>query len=111
MSENAKPKFTPDSFDNHDYALLMSAARVTLRLAVNDRNSEVDDPNNFFELFTRIETLMAAYVNSEDGKYHADRPSGMLVSFANAVAMTIASVPSLRAAVAAHFGTIQDDDP
>jgi len=111
LSENAKPKFTPDSFDDDGFALLMAAARVTLRLALNDPDSKIDDPNNFFSLYERIETLMAAYVNSKDGKVDADSPSAMLSSFANAVAMTIALAPSLRAAVAAHLATTQDDDP
>jgi hypothetical protein len=104
-------KFTPDYFDGNDHELLMAAARLTLRLVLNDRDSEIDDPNNFFSLFERIENLMAAYVNSKDGKVDADQPSAMLTSFANAVAMTIALSPSLRTAVAAHLAMTQDNDP
>jgi len=74
-------------------------------------DSEIDDPNNFFSLHERIENLMAAYVNSEDGKVDADQPSAMLSSFANAVAMTIAVSPPLRAAVAAHLASTPDNDP
>ena len=106
-----KPKFTPDHFDGDGYALLMAAARLTLRLALNDPNSKIDHPNNFFSLYERIETLMAAYVNSKDGKVDADQPSVMLPQFANAVAMTIALSPSLRAAVAAHLASTPDNDP
>jgi hypothetical protein len=111
MSKGTEPKFTPDSFDGNDHELLMAAARLTLRLALNDRDSEIDDPNNFFSLYERIENLMAAYVNSEDGKVDADKPSAMLSTFANAVAMTIAMSPPLRAAVAAYLATTQDSDP
>jgi hypothetical protein len=105
------PKFTPDHFDDNGHELLMTAARVTLRLALNDPDSKIDHPNNFFSLYERIQTLMAAYVNSKDGKVDADQPSAMLASFANAVAMTIALSPSLRAAAAAHLATTQDNDP
>jgi hypothetical protein len=107
----SKPKFTPDSFDDNGHELLMAAARLTLRLALNDPDSEIDDPNSFFSLSERLQDLMAAYVNSEDGKVDADAPSVMLSQFANAVAMTIALSPSLRAAVAAHLASTQDNDP
>jgi hypothetical protein len=87
----------------------MAAARLTLRLALHGPDSKIDDPNNLFE---RIDNLLAAYVNSEDGKEDADeRPSATLLAFASAVAMTIADAPSLRAAVAAHLATTQDNDP
>ena len=46
-------------------------------------------PNNFFSLFERIENLMAA----------------------NAVAITIAISPPLRAAVVAHLASTPDNDP
>jgi hypothetical protein len=105
------PKFTPDHFDDNGHELLMTAARLTLRLALNDPNSKIHDPNNFFSLHERIENLMAAYVNSEHGKVDADNPSVMLSSFANAVAMTIALSPLLRAAVAAHLASTQNSDP
>jgi hypothetical protein len=104
-------KFTPDRFDGNDHELLMAAARLTLRLALNDPNSEIDHQNNFFSLHERIENLMAAYVNSEDGKVDADKPSAMLSTFANAVAMIIATSPPLRVAVAAYLATTQDSDP
>jgi hypothetical protein len=89
----------------------MAAARLTLRLALNDPNNEIDHQNNFFSLHERIENLMAAYVNSEDGKVDADKPSAMLSTFANAVAMIIATSPPLRVAVAAYLATTQDSDP
>src|SRR5262245_590286 len=111
MSKDTEPKFTPDRFDGNGHELLMAAARLTLRLALNNPDSEIDDPNNFFSLHERIENLMAAYVNSEDGKADADQPSVMLSQFANAVAMTIATSPPLRAVVAAHFVSTQDNDP
>jgi hypothetical protein len=111
MSKGTESKFTPDRFNDNDHELLMAAARLTLRLALHERDSEIDDPNNFFSLFERIENLMAAYVNSEDGKFDADTPSLMLSSFANAVAMTIAMSPPLRAAVADHLASEQDNDP
>jgi hypothetical protein len=110
MSEDAK-QFAPDSFDGDGDTLVMAPARVTLRLALNDPDSKIDHPNNFFSLYERIETLMAAYVNSKDRKVDADSPSAMLSSFANAVAMTIALAPSLRAAVAAHLAATPDSDP
>jgi hypothetical protein len=112
MSKDIKPKFTPESFDGDDRELLMAAARLTLRLVLHDPHSEIDDPNNFFSLFRRIDNLMAAYINSEDGKEDADEgPSATLLAFASAVAMTIADAPALRAAVAAHLATTQDNDP
>ena len=111
MSKSTEPKFTPDRFDGNDHELLMAAARLTLRLALNDRDSEIDDPNNFFSLFERIKNLMGAYVNSEDGKFDADTPTLMLSTFANAVAMTIAISPPLRAAVVAHLAATPDNDP
>ena len=89
----------------------MAAARLTLRLALNDPNSEFDDPNSFFSLYERIQDLMAAYVNSEDGKFNSAEPGAMLATFANAVAMTIARSPSLRAAVAAYLVTTPNNDP
>jgi hypothetical protein len=104
-----KPKFTPDRFDGDGYALLMAAARLTLRLALIDPNSEIDHLTDSFNLFDRIQNLMNAYIHSEDGKVDADNPSAMLISFANAVAITIAQSPSLRAALAAHLAT--DNDP
>jgi hypothetical protein len=112
MSKNTEPKFIPDRFDGNNHELLMAAARLTLRLALNGPDSEIDEPNNLFSLYERIENLLAAYVNSEDGKADADdQPSTMLSTFASAVAMTIADEPSLRAAVAAHLATKQDNDP
>jgi hypothetical protein len=112
MSKSTEPKFIPDRFDGNDHELLMAAARLTLRLVLHNPNSEIDDPNNFHSLYERIDNLMAAYVNSEDGKADADdQPSTMLSAFASAVAMTIADEPSLRAAVAAHLATKQDNDP
>jgi hypothetical protein len=111
MSKGTESKFTPDRFNDNDHELLMAAARLTLRLALNDRNSEIDDPNSFFSLYERIEDLMAAYVNTEDGKVDADKPSAMLSTFANAVAMTIAMSPPLRVAVADHLASTQDNDP
>jgi hypothetical protein len=112
MSKNTEPKFIPDRFDGNNHELLMAAARLTLRLALNGPDSEIDDPNNLFSLYERIENLLAAYVNSEDGKEDADeRPSATLLAFASAVAMTIADAPSLRAAVAAHLASTQDRDP
>jgi hypothetical protein len=112
MSKGTEPKFIPDRFDGDDHELLMAAARLTLRLALHDPHSEIDDPNNFLSLYKRIDNLMAAYVNSEDGKEDADEgPSTTLSIFANAVAMTIADAPELRAAVAAHLATKQDNDP
>jgi hypothetical protein len=112
MSKNTEPKFTPDRFDDNDHELLMAAARLTLRLVLHDPHSEIDDPNNLFSLYRRIDNLMAAYINSDDGKADADeRPSATLLAFASAVAMTIADAPSLRAAVAAHLATTQDNDP
>jgi hypothetical protein len=108
----SKPKFIPDRFDSNDHELLMAAARLTLRLVLHDPNSEIDDPNNFFSLYERVDNLMAAYVNSEDGKEDADlSPSTSLSAFASAVAMTIAGEPSLRAAVAAHLASTRDRDP
>jgi hypothetical protein len=108
----SKPKFTPESFDGDDRELLMAAARLTLRLVLHDPHSEIDDPNSFFSLYERIGDLMTAYVNSEDGKDDADEgPSTMLLAFASAVAMTIADAPSLRAAIAAHLASTQDNDP
>ena len=111
MSEDPKPKFTPANFADDGYALLMAAARLTLRLALNDPDSKIDHPNSFFSFYERIQTLLAAYVNSKDGKVDADDPGRHLASFATAVAMTIALSPSLRAAVAAHLATTQDNDP
>jgi hypothetical protein len=108
----SKPKFTPESFDDNDHELLTAAARLTLRLVLHDPHSEIDDPNNFHSLYRRIDNLMPRYINSEDGKADADEgPSTTLSAFAVEVAMTIADEPSLRAAVAAHLATKQDNDP
>jgi hypothetical protein len=107
MSKDTDPKFTPESFDGDDYELLMAAARLTLRIAVTDP----DDSINFHSLYDRIDTLMAAYVNSADGMAISDEPNVMLTEFANAVAIAIAAEPSLRAAVAAHLASTQDTDP
>jgi hypothetical protein len=85
----------------------MAAARLTLRIAVTDP----DDSINFRSLYERIDTLMAAYVNSADGIAIADEPNVMLTEFANAVAIAIAAEPSLRAAVAAHLASTEDTDP
>ena len=74
MSEDPKRKFIPDNFNDDGYALLMAAARLTLRLALNDPDSKIDHPNSFFSLYERIQTLLAAYVNSKDGKVDADQP-------------------------------------
>jgi hypothetical protein len=72
MSKDTEPKFIPDRFDGDDHELLMAAARLTLRLVLHDPHSEIDDLNNLLSLYERIDNLMTAYVNSEDGKFNAD---------------------------------------
>jgi hypothetical protein len=106
----AEPKFIPDRFaDDPGHELLIAAARLTLRLAVHDRNAKFGDPNSIFSLLERIKVLMAAYVNSEDGEADANDggPALMLLEFANAVSMIIGEVPSLQAAVTACLAAYQ----
>jgi hypothetical protein len=108
-------KFTPDSFDHPD-GLLEAAARLTLRLALRcdwvegcEDTDDPDDPDSWDSLYMRIGYLTSAYAHSSEGKDH--NPGSLLAYFAGSVAHVIASVPSLRAAVAADLAAKQDDDP
>jgi hypothetical protein len=112
----SKPKFTPESFGypNHSDGLLEAAARLTLRLAMRcdwvegcEDTDDPDDPDSWDSLYMRIGDLTAAYVH----KSGADDVGNSLAYFAGSVAHVIASVPSLRAAVAAHLASTQDNDP
>jgi hypothetical protein len=107
-------RFTPDSFGYYDDQLLEAAARLTLRLALRCdwvegcEPLDDDDPDSWNSLYERIQNVMAAYVNSREGK---DEPSFLLSRFAGSVAHVIASEPSLLAAVAAYLASTQDNDP
>jgi hypothetical protein len=110
---SSKPKFTPDSFDHPD-ELLEAAGRLTLRLALRCdwvegcEAKDDDDPDSWNSLYERIQDLMGAHVHSLEGK--DERPDTLLTRFAGSVANQIAEVPSLRAAVAAHLASTQDND-
>jgi hypothetical protein len=112
----SKPKFTPESFGypNHSDGLLEAAARLTLRLAMRcdwvegcEDTDDPDDPDSWDSLYMRIGGLTAAYTH----KSGADDVGNSLAYFAGSVAHVIASVPSLRAAIAAHLASTQDSDP
>jgi hypothetical protein len=109
------PKFTPDNF-NHPDDLLEAAARLSLRLALRcdwvegcEDTDDYGDPDSWNSLYERIYDLMGAYVHSREGKDEA--PDTLMTRFAGSVANQIAQVPSLRAAVAAHLASRQDNDP
>jgi hypothetical protein len=107
------PHFAPDNF-NHPDDLLEAAARLALRLAmrcdwVEGCEDKDDDPDSWNGLYKRIQDLMAAYVHSREGK--DEKPNYLMSRFAGSVANVIANVPSLRAAVAAHLASTQDNDP
>jgi hypothetical protein len=103
-----EPKFTPDSFDDPDEPL-EAAARLTLRLACCHSVEGCKDTDSWDGLYERIMDLMVAYVHSIEGK--GEMPDVLMTRFAASVALVIASAPSLRAAVAAHLATTQDNDP
>jgi hypothetical protein len=103
----------PVRFDQPD-ALLEAAARLTLRLTlrgdwVDTDPGNPDDPDSGEGLYRRIQVLMAAFVNSVDGK--DTNPKYLLARFAGAVANQIAKVPSLRAAVEAYVASTPENDP
>ena len=111
-------KFTPDNFGypDHPDGLLEAAARLTLRLAMRcdwvegcEDTDDQNDPDSWNSLYVRIGHLTSAYAHSGEGKDHD--PGSALAYFAGSVAHVIASVPSLRAAVAAHLASIRDNDP
>ena len=115
MSKGTKPKFTPDSFDDPDEPL-EAAARLTLRLALRchwlegcEDKADPNDPDSWDGLYGRIMDLMGAYVHSIEGK--GERSDVLMTRFAASVAPVIASVPSLRAAVAAYVASTPDNDP
>src|SRR5262245_60023046 len=108
-------------YDENPDELLEAAARLSLRLSQRcdwvEECEDTDDPNDrdsWNSLYERIWDLMNAYVHSREGKDKQGKdesPDTLLTRFAGSVAHVIASVPSLRAAVAAHLASTQDNDP
>jgi hypothetical protein len=109
------PKF-PIPFDDNPDEMLEAAARLTLRLALRcdwvegcEDTDDPHDPDSWDSLYERIRDLMGAYVHSREGK--DEKPSYLLARFAGSVAHVIASIPSLRGAVAADLASKTDNDP
>jgi hypothetical protein len=109
------PRFTLDNF-NHPDDLLEAAARLTLRLSQRcdwvegcEDTDDPNDPDSWDSLYVRIGDLMGAYVHSREGK--GEDPDILMTRFAGSVAHIIASVPSLRAAVATALAAKPDNDP
>jgi hypothetical protein len=112
---NPSPKF-PIPFDDNPDEMLEAAARLTLRLALRcdwvegcEDTYDPDDPDSWNSLYNRIGDLMGAYVHSREGK--DEEPRNLLARFAGSVAHVIASIPSLRGAVAADLASKMDNDP
>jgi hypothetical protein len=99
--------FTPASFSFNDPdELLDVAARLTMRLALIHPG---DDEEAWNSLYSRITDLMGAYANSTEGEGVA--PGWLMGRFANAVAVLVREVPSVRAALAADLASKPDEDP
>jgi hypothetical protein len=95
--------------------LLQAAARLTLRLAPRcewvegcKNTAEPHDPDSWDSLYERIRALMTAYADRPEGR---DGKATLMTRFAGSVADQIVKVPALRAAVAAHLASTQDNDP
>ena len=105
-------------FEDNPDELLEAAARLTLRLALRcdweegcEDTDDPYDPDSWDSLYNRIGDLMGAYINSREGISEDKGPDVCMTHFAASVAAVIASLPSLRAAIAADVTSKPDEDP